>query len=99
MFGVNGLPTLLPAEELPVKANIGPTVYSVLPKVFIVYDILQVTIWNGSFKRVKRFEGAEMKLSGLQKEVLSLYRKCLRAIRQKPMVSQYCLRSDLIFRV
>ncbi|KAJ5195132.1 uncharacterized protein N7498_008570 [Penicillium cinerascens] len=28
------------------------------------------------------------RLSGLQREVLSLYRKCLRAIRQKPLESR-----------
>jgi succinate dehydrogenase assembly factor 1 len=28
-----------------------------------------------------------MRLSGLQREVLSLYRKCLRESRKKPMVS------------
>jgi succinate dehydrogenase assembly factor 1 len=29
------------------------------------------------------------RLSGLQREVLSLYRKCLREIRKKPVVSRY----------
>ena len=35
---------------------------------------------------VKRHHSPDMKLSGLQREVLSLYRKCLRETRKKPMV-------------
>lgn len=38
-----------------------------------------------------------MRLSGLQRDVLSLYRQCLRAIRQKPMVSDHQLENGLWF--
>jgi len=36
-----------------------------------------------------------MRLSGLQRDVLSLYRRCLRAVRQKPVVSGHQLGNGL----
>jgi hypothetical protein len=36
------------------------------------------------------------RLSGLQRDVLSLYRQCLRALKEKPMVRKHTQNSDSV---